>query len=497
MAFARCSGVLLHPTCLPSVYGIGDLGRNAYGFVDFLAASGQRLWQVLPLNPTGYGNSPYMCFSAIAGNHYLISPDLLREDGLLKAEDIADLPNFGDDRVDFEQVIPFKMALLKQAFANFSEDGEFRDFCEREADWLEDYALFMALQEEFPHLTWNQWSPELAQRDAGTIAQARDKFKSAIQFHSFLQFQFYHQWLKLKEYTNQRGIKIIGDIPIYVSHHSADVWANPRNFKLDEADGSVALMAGVPPDYFSKTGQLWGNPVYDWDYLAETDFSWWVQRFQFLNRFVDIIRIDHFRGFEAFWQVQAGEVTAINGEWQKAKGKELFTVLKDKLGELPILAEDLGVITEEVDALRNAFHFPTMRVLLFAFGGGSDNIHLPHHYERNTLVYTGTHDNDTAMGWWQRASQQEKQFFYRYCTGYGAGEPINWALIRMALASTANLTIVPLQDLLGLDNSARMNTPATTDGNWAWRLSSLALLTTELSDRLRDLTQLYSRFIGH
>jgi 4-alpha-glucanotransferase len=497
MAFPRSSGILLHPTSLPSDYGIGDLGETAYRFIDFLRDSGQKFWQVLPLSPTGYGNSPYMCFSAIAGNHYLISPQSLWEQGLLTKADLADCPQFPPDRVDFDRVMPWKMAIYARAFHNFQRQAElmspFQEFCAQEQDWLEDYALFMALQAQSPALTWNQWSPELAQRDPTALDRAKVALQELIQFQQFLQYVFFHQWMHLKNYANQQGIQIIGDIPIYVAHHSADVWANPHNFQLDRADGSVAMMAGVPPDYFSATGQLWGNPVYDWDYLEQTNFSWWVQRFQFLRRLVDVIRIDHFRGFEAYWQVPAGETTAMRGEWVKAPGHKLFTVLQEKLGSLPILAEDLGVITPEVEALRDEFHFPGMRVLLFAFGGGSDNIHLPHHYHRNALVYTGTHDNDTAVGWWQRADLSEKQFFYRYVTGYGIGEPINWALIRLALASVSDLAIVPLQDILGLDNSARMNTPGTSTGNWGWRLASLGSLTPALVDRLRDLTQLYSR----
>lgn len=497
MPFVRSSGILLHPTCLPSPYGIGDFGKSAYCFVDFLCRSGQKLWQVLPLGPTGYGNSPYMSYSAIAGNHYLISPELLQEMGLLTAEELADVPAFPTERVDFERVMPYKMQLFRQAFERFIACDQlaekFAEFCHAERDWLDDYALFMALQQKQPDQTWNYWEQDIAQRHPQAIARQREILHSEIQFHKFLQFQFFEQWLKLKEYANQQNIQIIGDIPIYVSHHSADVWANPQNFMLDPADGSVALMAGVPPDYFSPTGQLWGNPVYNWEYLEKSNFAWWVQRFQFLSRFVDLIRIDHFRGFEAFWQVPAGETTAIKGEWHKAPGRELFETLAQQLGKLPILAEDLGVITPEVEELRDRFGFPGMRVLLFAFGGGSDNIHLPHHFVRNSLVYTGTHDNDTAVGWWQRASRSEKQFFYRYLTGYAVGEEINWALIRLALASVSDLAIIPLQDILGLDNSARMNTPATIEGNWEWRLASLDLLTDQISDRLRELTHLYSR----
>ena len=509
MAFQRASGILLHPTSLPSKFGIGDLGETAYQFIEFLSRSGQKLWQVLPLGPTGYGNSPYMSFSAIAGSLYLISPELLAKQHLLKEEDWADIPDFNQDRVDFEAVMPYKRKLLELAFERFKQgytdqdlqhhhdlyllQEQFKKFCYEESDWLEDYVLFMALHEQNPKILWNNWEPAIARREPQALQQKREELHEQIEFQRFVQFVFFDQWLKLKQYANMRNIQIIGDIPIYVSHNSADVWANPENFALDPDTYEVSQMAGVPPDYFSATGQLWGNPVYNWEYLQETDFAWWIDRFRFLNRYVDIIRIDHFRGFEAFWQVPAGEETAIKGEWKVATGTELFTKLYEVMGELPILAEDLGVITPEVDKLRDDFGFPGMRVLMFAFGGGSDNFHLPHNYVRNSAVYTGTHDNDTAVGWWQRASKYEKELFYKYIVGFAAGEPINWVLIRMAMAAVSVIAIVPLQDVLGLDNSGRMNTPGTATGNWGWRYSDPNLLNQDLSDRLLEITQLYSR----
>ncbi|GBO52403.1 4-alpha-glucanotransferase (amylomaltase) [Pseudanabaena sp. lw0831] len=509
MAFQRSSGILLHPTSLPSKFGIGDLGETAYQFIEFLSRSGQKLWQVLPLGPTGYGNSPYMSFSAISGSLYLISPELLAKQYLLKEEDWADIPEFNQDRVDFEAVMPYKRKLLEIAFIRFKQgyvdqdlknhhdlyllQEQFKKFCHEEADWLEDYVLFMALHEQNPKILWNNWEPAIARREPQALKQKREELHDQIEFQRFVQFIFFDQWLKLKQYANMRNIQIIGDIPIYVSHNSSDVWANPKNFVLDPETYEVAQMAGVPPDYFSATGQLWGNPVYNWEYLQETHFAWWIDRFRFLNRYVDIIRIDHFRGFEAFWQVPAGEETAINGEWETAPGTELFTKLNEVMGELPILAEDLGVITPEVDKLRDDFGFPGMRVLMFAFGGGSDNFHLPHNYVRNCAVYTGTHDNDTAVGWWQRASRSEKELFYKYIVGFAAGEPINWVLIRMAMAAVSVIAIVPLQDILGLDNSGRMNTPGTATGNWGWRYSDPNLLNQDLSDRLLEITQLYSR----
>ena len=509
MAFQRASGILLHPSSLPSKFGIGDLGETAYQFIEFLSRSGQKLWQVLPLGPSGYGNSPYMCFSAIAGNPNLISPELLAKQHLLQEEDWADIPDFNQDRVDFDAVNPYKRKLLEIAYGRFKKgyvdqdpqhhhslylvQEQFKKFCYEEADWLEDYVLFMALHEEDPKITWNNWEPAIARRESQALQQKREQLEDKIEFQRFVQFIFFDQWLKLKQYANMRNILIIGDIPIYVAHNSADIWANPENFALDPETYEVAWMAGVPPDYFSATGQLWGNPVYNWEYLKETHFSWWIDRFRFLNRYVDIIRIDHFRGFESFWQVPAGEENAIHGEWKLAPGDELFTKLNEVMGILPILAEDLGVITPEVVKLRDDYGFPGMQVLLFAFSGDSDNFHLPHRYVHNSLVYTGTHDNDTAVGWWQKSSDHEKQMFYKYIVGFAAGEPINWVLIRMAMASIAVMAVVPLQDILGLDNSARMNIPSTATGNWGWRYSDPDLLTHELSDRLKGVTQLYSR----
>ncbi|MEE3718777.1 4-alpha-glucanotransferase [Tumidithrix elongata RA019] len=499
MPFQRASGVLLHPTSLPSQFGIGDLGQSAYQFIDFLAKSGQKLWQVLPLGPTGYGNSPYMSYSAIAGNHLLISPELLVEQNLLTEADFEDVPEFAADLVDFDRAILYKMQLLQIAYDRFQErfkdrgSNEYDQFCAEEAKWLDDYALFMALVEQNPSVTWNNWDKAIAHRQPEAIAAKTEALGDRIGFHKFLQFQFFQQWLTLKKYANDQNIQIIGDIPIYVSHHSADVWANPANFALDPDTFEVDMMAGVPPDYFSETGQLWGNPVYNWEYLQETEFAWWIERFKFLHRYVDLIRIDHFRGFEAFWQVPAGEITAIHGEWQKAPGTELFEKLKEVLGSLPIMAEDLGIMTPEVEELRDRFEFPGMRVLLFSFGGGPDNFHLPHHYPKNSVVYTGTHDNDTAVGWWRRASKYERELFHKYIVGYAAGEEINWVLIRLAMASVSNQAIIPLQDILGLDNSARMNIPGTSSGNWDWRFNDLELLSDQLSDRLLEVTRLYSR----
>jgi 4-alpha-glucanotransferase len=497
MAFPRSSGVLLHPTSLPSRFGIGELGVEAYRFIDFLVESSQQLWQVLPLGPTGYGNSPYASFSALAGNPLLISLEQLQEQELLTEEDFADLPEFPVDSVDFEQVMKTKIPLLAQACENFKEKAspiqqkELIAFCETKAHWLDDYALFMAIREAHEGASWHTWERNISKSHPEVLQQWKERLEGEVYFHKFLQFEFFRQWSKLKEYANSQGIQIIGDIPIYVAHDSADVWAHPEIFCLDEETGEASLMAGVPPDYFSETGQLWGNPVYKWEKLQQDNFAWWVQRFQSLLEYVDIIRIDHFRGFEAYWAVKRGETTAINGEWIKAPGEEFFQVLNDKLGKLPIMAEDLGIITPEVEELRDRFDFPGMKILHFAFGGGPDNPYLPFIYPRNCVVYTGTHDNNTTVGWFNQISEHEKESVVRYL-GTVSPEGIHWDLIRLALASVANQAIIPMQDLLGLGGEAQMNFPSKAEGNWGWRYQPGAI-TQELSDRFKTLIYTYGR----
>lgn len=487
---------MLHPTSFPSRYGIGDLGAEAYQFIDFLVESGQQLWQILPLGPTGYGDSPYQCFSAIAGNPLLISPDQLRQEGWLSDEDLHDVPEFPLP-VDFGWVIHYKLPLLQRAYhrfrdqANAEQRQDFEAFCAAKADWLQDYALFMALKDQHGGASWHTWRPELMQRQPDALAAARQDLEESIVFHQFLQFQFFQQWAALKTYANERQIQILGDLPIYVAHDSAEVWAHPEIFRLDAETGLPELMAGVPPDYFSATGQLWGNPIYNWQRLQEQDFDWWVQRFRTLLECVDLIRIDHFRGFEAYWAVPQGEDTAINGEWVEAPGRTFFKHLNDKLGKLPIVAEDLGLITPEVEALRDEFEFPGMKILQFAFDSGPDNPYLPFNYPHNSIVYTGTHDNDTTVGWFYQRSHEEQQRVIRYlgCTG---PDGIHWDLIRLAFSSVSNQAIIPLQDLLGLGSEARMNAPSQQMGNWGWRYWAGAL-TPELRDRLRSLTELYGR----
>ena len=501
MTFQRASGVLLHPTCLPSPYGIGDLGKSAYEFIDFLASSGQKLWQVLPLGPTGYEHSPYiMNFSTFAGNPLLISLDTLAEEGLLKKEELSPLENVDLNRVNFDRVIPHKTKFLKIAFENFqqantNQNSEYVQFCQSQSYWLDDYVLFMSLLEANEGKSWNNWERAIARRETDALQAARDSLKDSIAYHNFVQFKFFEQLKQLRKYANDKNIQIVGDISIYVCHNSSDVWSSPEIFKLDPQTFEPTYIAGVPPDYFSATGQLWGNPVYNWDKLQQTNFAWWIQRFQATLEYVDIVRVDHFRGFEAYWQVPAGEETAINGEWIKAPGVEFFETLGNALGSLPIMAEDLGIITLEVEELRDRFQFPGMRILQFAFGDDPTNAYLPHNYAHNSVVYPGTHDNDTAIGWWNKASDKEKQFVAKYLGYRSVAEitEINWEFIQLALASVADLAILPLQDILGLDDRARMNDPSINAGNWRWRYESSQMLTAQIGDRLLEMTQIYSR----
>ena len=497
MPFPRSSGILLHPTSFPSRFGIGDLGADAHRFIDFLQQSNQQYWQVLPLGPTGYGNSPYMSYSAMAGNPLLISPEKLKDEDLLAEEDFLELPAFPGDRVDYQLVVDTKVSLLQKACSNFKlhaspeQNQGFADFCRDKAYWLDDFALFMALKDDNEGASWNTWEPEIAHQEPEAMQKAQEQLSETIFYYKFVQYEFFRQWSELKDYANEQGVSIIGDIPIYVAHDSADVWANQEIFCLDEETGEAAQMAGVPPDYFSETGQLWGNPVYDWEALQKQDFHWWVQRFEGMLEYVDIIRIDHFRGFEAFWSVPQGEETAINGEWIKAPGDELFETIREKLGKLPVLAEDLGTITPEVLGLRDKFEFPGMKVLHFAFGSDSANPYLPFNVPQNCVIYTGTHDNDTSIGWYNTASEWEKRNLWLYL-GSISPDGINWDLIRLALSSVANQAIIPLQDFLGLSTQARMNVPSRPEGNWEWRYYAEAL-TEELSDRLKNLTVLFGR----
>ena len=494
----RASGVLLHPTSLPSRFGIGDLGEKAYQFVDFIAKSDQQIWQILPIGPTGYGNSPYLSYSALAGNPLLISPDLLQEQGLLTEEELRHLPEFPLDRVEFERVIDTKMPLLRRASDRFKdrgspvEDEEFKRFCNSQNDWLSDYALFMSLKQAHESKGWNQWPKDIASRQPEAMAKWAAELADEILFHKFVQYQFFSQWKKLKHYANHKGIKLFGDIPIYVAHDSVDVWAHKAIFRLDPETGEAALMAGVPPDYFSETGQLWGNPVYNWDELERTNFKWWIRRVEAILEYVDIVRIDHFRGFQAYWAVPQGETTAMSGTWLEAPGDNFFQILDQQLGKLPIVAEDLGVITPEVEALRDKFNFPGMKILQFAFDDDRTNGFLPYNYtDRNCIVYTGSHDNNTTVGWFNERSPEANAKVIDYL-GCLCDDGIHWAMIRLALSSVGNTVVLPFQDILGLGSDAKMNTPSQAAGNWSWRCRAEAF-NDELSGRLKYLTYLYGR----
>lgn len=495
----RQSGILLHPTSLPGRFGIGDLGPGADAFLDFLTAARQQLWQVLPLGPTGYGDSPYQSFSSFAGNPLLISPERLLEEGLLAPEDVADAPPFSADRVDFGTVIPFRMRVLQRSYERFKAQAsaslgdEMDAFCRAQADWLDDFALFMALKEAHGGIAWIDWPPEIALRRPQAIAAWRDRLAEPMARQRYYQFLFFRQWQALREAAHQRGIRLIGDAPIFVAHDSADVWARRELFRLDDT-GRPSVVAGVPPDYFSATGQLWGNPIYDWERLRDTGYAWWIDRVRATLAMVDVVRLDHFRGFAAYWEVPADAETAIPGRWVTGPGADLFHALRFAFGvhRLPIIAEDLGVITPDVTALREAFELPGMKVLQFAFGGGKiAHMEPPYDYDRRCVVYTGTHDNDTALGWYRHSSLPGERALALAYMG-SDGHEFNWDFIRLALASVAEMAIIPLQDVLGLDSDARMNFPGRGHGNWAWRFRAEAL-DDAIGQRLAEMTVLFGR----
>ena len=508
MQVSRCSGILLHFTSLPGRFGIGDLGPCAYEFADFLCDAGQKLWQVLPLNPTGYGDSPYQCFSAFAGNPLLLSLERLRDQGLLQSQDLLQAPPFPLDFVDYGPAIEFKRSALRWAAQAFFAGGSnadhaaFDTFCESASPWLDDYALFMACKDAQHGITWTSWDAPIRRREAGAVSEWSRKLAPELQAYKYWQFEFFRQWNKLKSYCRQRGIRFMGDIPIYVAHDSADVWAHPELFYLDD-QGLPTVVSGVPPDYFCATGQLWGNPIYRWELLAGGGYKWWIERFRASLALFDIVRLDHFRGFEAYWEVPAGETTAMHGRWTKGPGEDFLSAMQAALGELPIVAENLGVITPPVEQLRQKFGLPGMSLLQFAFGTDPQGPSFrPHNYSRDLVAYTGGHDNDTTVGWWTSSGagdstrtpdevRQEHDFARAYLNFRDDSE-INWVMIRAVLASVADMAIVPLQDVLGLGSEARMNLPGTVSGNWKWRVRPGAL-TPELSARLRTLVTLYGR----
>ncbi len=486
----RESGILLHLTSLPSPYGVGGMGKEAFEFIDFLKSSGQSLWQILPLNPPALGESPYQCFSAFAGNPLLIDPLRLQEEGLLSHSDLESMPLLEEDRADFELARRIKEPLLRQAFIRFLERGEensprYREFCDSNSNWLEDYALFSALKVHFEGKRWNAWEEGAAFRQPEELERYRRLLKKEVEFTKFLQYIFFTQWRKIRDYAASKEVKIIGDLPIFVAHDSCDVWANPSLFRLDEK-GDPLTMAGVPPDYFSETGQLWGNPHYRWEEMEKDDFLWWRERLKVLAGQVDIIRIDHFRAFEAYWEVPAGAETAVNGQWVKGPGEIFFASVERDLGALPLIAEDLGYITPAVDELRVRFDLPGMKILQFALEEGNGGFHFPL-YDKNNVLYTGTHDNDTLLGWYRNKGRK----------GLLPGKPqeekdIPWFFIDMALRSDAEKVIIPLQDIFGLGSEGRMNSPGTIENNWRWRFSS-RWLKTGRGEKLRKLTQKYNR----
>jgi 4-alpha-glucanotransferase len=499
MNFERSAGILLHPTSLPGKYGIGDLGNDAYRFIDFLVKAGQTLWQVFPLGPTGYGDSPYQCFSAFAGNPLLVSPDKLKEEGFLSDDELNNPPKSDLKKVDFGNVIEYKKKILRTAFNNFKNnsnglDKNFNNFCEEHKEWLDDFSLFIACKNAHNGAVWSEWDKRLIHRDEKAIKEWSEKLSDDILYHKFVQFVFFKQWKELKNYANEKRIKVIGDMPIFIAYDSADLWANKKLFTVDE-DGKLTSVAGVPPDYFSETGQLWGNPLYKWDEMEKDEFLWWRKRFSSLLELVDIIRIDHFRGFEAYWKIPGDAETAIDGKWIKAPGDKLFEIVKKYLGDLPILAEDLGVITPEVEALRDQFEFPGMKVLQFAFGTGMERKFLPHNFIPNCVVYSGTHDNDTTKAYFEKEKLNKKNDIYGHAQKYlnYNGKDILSELIRTAYASVANFVVIPMQDILNLGGEARMNFPSTLGGgNWAWRFM-WDQIAKEIEKKYKHLTVLYER----
>jgi 4-alpha-glucanotransferase len=498
MKFNRSGGILLHPSSLPGTYGIGDLGPQAYRFIDWLESTGCKLWQVLPLGHTGYGDSPYQCFSAFAGNPYLISFDALIKDGLLTEDDFAEMPNFSDSRVEYGQLIPWKLNLLQKAFSNLSSASkalrrEFEQFCTGNAAWLDDYSLFMSLKEANGGGAWSGWAKPLRKRHPDALAKAREDHTESILRYSFYQFVFFRQWNKLRAYVNDKDIKIIGDIPIFIAYDSADAWAHPELFFLGE-DSLPTVVAGVPPDYFSATGQLWGNPLYRWPVHKKSDYAWWLERFRSVLNFVDVVRLDHFRGFAGYYEIPYGALTAEKGQWMTGPGKDFFGTVSQQLsgaenGTLPIIAEDLGVITQDVVELRDSLNLPGMKILQFGFVSPSDPF-LPHNYTRNCVAYTGTHDNDTALGWYESAPEEERKFALRYLNSDGSD--FAWDLIRSVWSSVAVYAIAPMQDFLSLGTEARMNFPSRLGGNWEWRMSE-ADMSDALAKKIREFNELYLR----
>lgn len=486
----RGSGIIMHITSIPNKYGIGSFGEEAFKFVNFLKNAGQKYWQVLPLGPTGYGDSPYQCFSAFAGNPYFIGLDLLVKDGLLRLEDIENI-DLGQEkeRVDYYKIFKNKMEILKKAYKNNKESLE--EFKLENKKWIEDYGLFMSLKNKFDLKAWYDWDKDIRFREKEAMDKYKKELEDEIGYWIFLQYVFHKQWSSLKEYANSNGIKIIGDIPIYVAGDSCDVWANHKMFLLDEERVPLRV-AGCPPDYFSETGQLWGNPLYDWEYLDKNNYIWWINRIKTSLKLYDVVRIDHFRGFEAFWSIPYGDKTAINGEWVKGPGIKLFNKIKEKLGEVNIIAEDLGLLTQEVIDFLKETGFPGMKVMQFAFSRDYESQYVPHNHIKNCVVYTGTHDNDTFLGWFQDEKNKGDVEYAKEYLKLSEEEGYNWGFIRGAWSSVAALAMAPLQDFLGLDNNYRMNKPSIAENNWTWRARE-EQLNEDLEHKIKKLTELYRR----
>ncbi len=495
MLSKRASGLLVHPSSFPSHGGIGDLGPAAYDFIDFLSASRQTLWQILPLGPLGIGNSPYSSTSAFAGNILLISLERLADRGLISRDRLRELPD-SVSAVEYQRVLEKKVPLLVEAATNFLHNGHDRGaydkFRAENSWWLEDFVLFDALRSRYHGESWNKWPHEYAHRDPGALDKLRGELAEELEIGRYLQFAFFEQWRSLRAYAHSRHVRIIGDVAIFVSYDSADVWTHPDVFRLNQ-EREPQVVAGVPPDAFSETGQRWGNPLYDWDALRGRAYDWWVQRMRWALHTCDIIRLDHFRGFEQYWEIPASEPTAVHGRWVDGPKDDLFRVLRETLGDLPFIAEDLGLITAEVHALRERLQIPGMRVMQFGFGDPGAHIYLPHKFEKNTVVYTGTHDNDTTLGWWEnQAAAHEREHAKAYLGD--ATDGIHWAFIRAAEASIADLCVIPLQDVLGLNSDGRMNTPSKSAGNWTWRYKP-GSLKPELASKLRLITEVADRVL--
>lgn len=520
---SRGAGILLHPISLYGKFGIGDFGPSCFEFIDFLYDCRQKFWQVLPLNPISIGNSPYQTCSVFAGNTLLISPEILLEKQYINSSDLDNLPDFSPRKIDYGKVYEFKSKLFSVAYNNFKRDTQmqkkFGAFNKKNKDWLDDYALFLALKNYFMGqrknikrpdtqnifcdqykniediyyygAVWNTWPEELVNRDKKVLERYKQDLEDEINYHKFLQFEFFEEWYAIKNYANEKNIEIIGDLPIFVAYDSSDVWANKNLFKLDQENNYLPkFIAGVPPDYFAPEGQLWGNPLYNWEENKKQNYKWWLKRIKNTFQMVNILRIDHFRGFESYWQVKFGERNAINGQWIKGPGKDFFDCIKNKLGDLKIIAEDLGSITNEVRKLRDDCGFPGMRVLQFAFDYDSNNEHLPHNFNINTVAYTGTHDNDTSLGWYKNASESAKDKFRRYMNV--SGENPAWDLIRLLYSSVVSCAIIPIQDLMSLDSSDRMQTPGQTSNNWQFRFTR-DMLTTETKNKIIYLCDLFNR----